>query len=320
MTKEELTAHIKAEAIRLGFDVCGIAKAGPVAQEVATMFNNWVEKGCCATMQYLERNCDKRFDPTLLVKGCRSVITVALNYAPQQTIEGIANYAQGKDYHKIVKDRLYLLLRHINKICNAQGRAFCDSAPILERYWATKAGIGYIGRNRQLIIPGKGSNFFLGELLVDIELCYDTPLVGNLCGNCHRCIDNCPGKALSDNGLDANKCLSYLTIEHRGELPENIGEMMKNCFYGCDRCQTVCPHNRFSTPNNNKELQPNSTLLQMTKENWYNLTKEDYNGLFSESAVERCGYEQLMRNITLFKKAQEKESQQNFTSITEEIK
>ena len=249
-------------------------------------------------MQYLERNCDKRFNPTLLVEGCKSIICVAMNYAPKQHIEGIADYAQGLDYHKVVKERLYLLLQSINSVCTVQGRAFCDSAPVLERYWAVKAGIGYIGRNRQLIIPGKGSNFFLGELFVDIELCYDTPCERNLCGNCSKCIDACPGKALNEEGMDARKCLSYLTIEHRSELPENIGEKMGNCFYGCDRCQTVCPHNRFATPNSIPELQPSEALLQMTKERWLALTKKEYKALFKHSAVERCKYEQLMRNIT----------------------
>ena len=297
-TKEELTAHIKAEALRLGFDVCGIAKAGPVEPVRETMYNNWITQGNHATMGYLERNCEKRFDPTQLVEGCHSIICVALNYAPKHSIEGIADYAQGKDYHKIVKDKLYMLLQSINSVCSVKGRAFCDSAPVLERYWAVTAGIGYIGRNRQLIIPGKGSKFFLGELFVDIELCYDAPYTRNLCGNCRKCIENCPGMALSDDGLDANRCLSYLTIEHRGELPENIGKKMGNCFYGCDRCQAACPHNRFATPNGTPELQPSVELQETTAEKWSALTKEEYGSLFAGSAVERCGYEQLVRNIT----------------------
>lgn len=297
MKKEDLTRFIKSEALRLGFDICGIAKAEAVTDDAVQAYNRWIEQGRHATMQYLERNCDKRFNPTMLVEGCRSIISVAMNYAPAKTIEGIADYAQGKDYHRIVKERLYMLLQSINCVQNVQGRAFCDSAPVLERYWAVKAGIGYIGRNRQLIIPGKGSKFFLGELLVDIELCYDTPLDRNLCGNCHKCIDSCPGKALDEKGLDANRCLSYLTIEHRDPLPENIGKMMGNCFYGCDRCQTVCPHNRFAAPNTTPELQPSPLLLQMTKEMWSTLTKEEYKELFRHSAVERCKYEQLMRNI-----------------------
>lgn len=297
MEKEELTIFIKSEATRLGFDICGIAKAEAVTDETVHRYNNWIEQEKQATMHYLERNCDKRFNPTLLVDGCKSIISVAMNYAPRQPIEGIADYAQGLDYHKVVKDRLYLLLQNINNVCTTRGRAFCDSAPVLERYWAVKAGIGYIGRNRQLIIPGKGSKFFLGELLVDIELCYDTPCGRNLCGNCHKCIEACPGKALSEEGLDARKCLSYLTIEHRDALPENIGEKMGNCFYGCDRCQAVCPHNRFASPNSTPELQPCEALLQMTKKKWLALTQNEYKALFKHSAVERCGYEQLMRNI-----------------------
>lgn len=298
MKKEDLTIFIKSEAKRLGFDICGIAKAETVSGETIQRYNGWIEQSKHATMGYLERNREKRFDPTLLVEGCRSIICVALNYSPRQSIEGIADYAQGKDYHKIVRDRLHLLLQSINSICSVRGRAFCDSAPVLERYWAVKAGIGYIGRNRQLIIPGKGSKFFLGELFVDIELCHDTPQERNLCGDCRKCIVNCPGMALGDEGLDANKCLSYLTIEHRGELPENSGKKMKKCFYGCDRCQTVCPHNRFATPNDIPELQPSEELLKMTDEEWGTLTKEQYETLFTGSAVERCGYEQLVRNIT----------------------
>ncbi len=303
MTREELTAHIKAEALRLGFDACGITKAGAIAPETEALYNSWLAKGNHATMGYLERNCEKRFDPTLLVKGCRSIICVALNYSPKQSIEGLADYALGKDYHKIVKDKLYLLLQSIDNICKVQGRAFCDSAPVMERYWAATSGIGYIGRNRQLIIPGRGSRFFLGELFIDIELCYDEPYRRNLCGECRKCIEACPGEALSDNGLDAGKCLSYLTIEHRGALPENSGKKMKNCFYGCDRCQAVCPHNRFATPNDIPELQPNEELLRMTDEKWNALTKEMYDTLFAGSAVERCGYEQLVRNITALNKS-----------------
>lgn len=297
MEKEELTIFIKSEALRLGFDICGIAKAEAVTDDAVQEYKQWIGKGCHATMHYLERNCDKRFNPTMLVEGCKSIICVAMNYAPKQHIEGIADYAQGQDYHKIVKERLYRLLQSINSVCTSQGRAFCDSAPVLERYWAVKAGIGFIGRNRQLIIPGKGSNFFLGELLIDIELCYDAPCERDFCGNCSKCIDACPGKALNEEGMDARKCLSYLTIEHRDELPENIGEKMGNCFYGCDRCQAVCPHNRFATPNTTPELQPSEALLQMTEERWQTLTKEEYKTLFKHSAVERCKYEQLMRNI-----------------------
>ena len=302
MDNHELTAFIKSEATRLGFAVCGIAKAGMVTPAETEKYNKWIEQGRNGTMQYLERNCDKRFNPTLLVEGCRSIIVVAMNYAPKQRIHGISDYAQGKDYHYVVKSRLQTLLQLINRITPTTGRAFCDSAPVLERYWATMAGLGWVGCNHQFIIPGKGSCFFLGELFVDIELEYDTPFTTNHCGNCKKCIDNCPTKALTSEGFDARKCLSYLTIEHRSELPEGIGEKMQNCFYGCDRCQAACPHNRFAECTDIEELQPSDELLLMTEEKWIALTKPEYKALFKHSAVERCGYEQLMRNIKEFYK------------------
>ena len=302
MDRRELTQYIKAEAERLGFDVCGIAKAEAVDAAATGYCDSWVNDGCHGTMHYLERNCEKRYDPTLLVEGCRSIIVVAMNYFPAQAIEGISHYAQGKDYHKAVKDRLFMLLKSIDAESACHGRAFCDSAPVLERYWAVRAGLGWIGRNHQLIIPGRGSYFFLGELMVDIELEYDTPFGANHCGSCRKCIENCPTAALCEDRFDARHCLSYLTIEHRGDLPDNIGEKMGNCFYGCDRCQTACPHNRFATPNSTPELQPKPELLNMDSTKWQVLTKEEYDSLFAHSAVERCGYEQLMRNIRETKK------------------
>lgn len=306
MDRKELTLFIKSEAARVGFDACGIAKATAVDEKTVAFIEGWTKEGKHGTMHYLERNCEKRYDPTLLVEGCRSVITVVLNYTPKRAIEGISNYAQGSDYHKAVKERLYMLLKSINEKIPCQGRAFCDSAPVLERYWAVQSGLGWIGRNRQLIIPGKGSYFFIGELIVDIELEYDEPYRQSHCGNCNKCIDNCPTGALKREGFDARECLSYLTIEYRGELPENIGEKMGNCFYGCDRCQAVCPHNRLATPNDTAELQPKPELIRMNAEKWRTLTKEQYNALFSGSAVERCGYEQLMRNIKECKKDSKK--------------
>lgn len=301
MDRHRLTQKIKAEAKSLGFDVCGIAKAEAVSKETITYYSHWTCDGKHGTMQYLERNCDKRFDPTVLVNGCRSIIVVALNYAPRQGIEGISRYAIGEDYHKIVKDKLYKLLGTIDAVIPTKGRAFCDSAPVLEKYWAVMAGIGWIGRNRQLTIPGKGSYFFLGELLIDRELEYDTPFTSNHCGNCNKCIENCPTGALCKESFDARKCLSYLTIEHRGELPENIGGKMGKCFYGCDRCLEACPHNRFATPSSTPQFQPSDELKQMKWKDWHSLTEEKYHKLFSRSAVERCGYRQLMRNISIMK-------------------
>lgn len=302
MTKEELTVFIKSEALRLGFDICGIVKAEAVDTGTVEEYNHWIEEERHGTMHYLQRNCDKRFNPTKLVEGCKSIIVVAMNYSPRQPIEGIAAYAIGKDYHKVIKERLYTLLKRIKEKHPTEGRAFCDSAPVLERYWAEQAGIGWIGRNRQLTIKGKGSYFFLGELLLDIDLCPDTPTGKNYCGRCRKCIDACPAGALSQKGLDARKCLSYLTIEYRGELSENIGKKMKNNFYGCDCCLKACPHNRFAKPNNTPEFKPSRKLQDMNMQKWTELTKEQYRTLFKESAVKRCGYEQLMRNISAFSK------------------
>ncbi len=301
MEKAELTQYIKSEALRLGFDICGIAKAEVVPDETIQLYNQWIAQEYHGTMQYLQRNCEKRFDPTLLVERCKSIVVVALNYYPSHPIKGMASYAIGNDYHKIVKDKLYTLQNNINAVHPIKGRAFCDSAPVLERHWAVQAGIGWVGHNRQLTIPHKGSYFFLGELLIDAELEYDTPFTANHCGSCRKCIDNCPTGALSNDGFDARKCLSYLTIEYRGELPENIGKKMGNNFYGCDSCLKACPHNRFSIPNSTTEFKPSDELQEMDIDKWKKLTKEQYNTLFAKSAVERCGYEQLMRNISAIK-------------------
>ena len=300
MTKEELSSYIKSEALRLGFAVCGIAKAESVEPYIESFVNSWVEEGKNGNMSYMERNREKRYNPQLLVPGCRSVICVALNYYTKTDEEALhlSCYAQGKDYHKVVKDKLFMLLSSIKSKHDVNGRPFCDSAPVLERYWAVKAGLGWIGKNRQLIIPKKGSFFFLGELFVDIELEYDTPLTNNFCGSCDICLKKCPAGAVSYNAFDARRCLSYLTIEYRDKLPKNIGEKIKNCFYGCDVCQNSCPYNRFATETAEKEFLPKSELMAMRNEDWHALTKEKYKALFEGSAVERCGYEQLLRNIS----------------------
>ena len=305
MTPQELSLYIKAEAKRLGFAVCGIAKAGVVPQEEVKRFTDWIEGGNHGTMSYLERNNDKRENPTLLVPGCKSIICVAMSYAQPATPTNrlhLSRYARGKDYHRVVKDRLHALLKSINEATGARGRAFCDSAPILEHYWAEQAGIGRVGLNHQLIIPGLGTFFFLGELFIDQEAEADTPIDHNLCINCNRCIINCPTGALTKTGFDARKCLSYLTIEHRGELPENIGKKMGNCFYGCDRCNASCPHNGNNEQETADELLPSAELSEMSDEEWFTLSEEKYNSLFKESAVERAGYAQLMRNINEIKK------------------
>ena len=295
--QQKLSTLIKRRAAELGFSTCGIAKAEAVNADVRREFEEWIARGSHGEMGYMAGNFEKRMDPTLLVEGCRSIIVVAQNYFPATASPQISRYAQGKDYHRVVKDKLFQLLEYINSIVPAKGRAFCDSAPVLERYWAVQAGLGTCGRNRQLIIPGCGTHFFLGELLVDIEAEYDEPQKESLCKGCNACVRNCPAGALSENGLDARRCLSYLTIEYRGELPPATGEKMGECFYGCDRCQSACPHNRAAQPHNEPQFAPSEELLAMSVSDWRVLTKEKFDTLFKDSAVQRCGYEQLMRNI-----------------------
>lgn len=313
----KLSREIKAEAKRLGFFACGIAKAEPVDADTQRHVREWVSKKDYAGMEYMANNLEKRLDPTLLVPGTKSIISVALNYAPKVVIDDSDNdkyhfaaYALGKDYHDIIKKRLRLLANKFNwKELSANEtapnstedsvavfRCFVDSAPVLERYWAVRAGLGWIGKNHSLIIPHAGTMFFLGEIFVNIELEYDKP-TRNFCGRCTRCIDSCPTHALATEPFDASLCLSYQLIENRGELSETAKENMGDTIYGCDRCQQACPWNRFATPNDDPEMQPSDEFLNMTKEDWQHLDIEKYRRLFKGSAVKRAKYEGLMRNI-----------------------
>ena len=321
MNSRYLTEKIKAEAKSLGFFSCGIAKAEAVDNATADSYRHWIAEGRHASMQYLADNIDKRLDPRLLMDGVRSIVCVALSYAPAKKIPAdqyqIAYYAYGKDYHDVMKQKLHALA----SACGITSyRAFCDTAPVLERYWAERAGLGWTGRNHQLIIPHAGSMFFLGELFVTEELEYDSP-VPNRCGRCHACLDACPTSSLIPNpsslipnssSLISNKCLSYLTIEHRGPIPHfsltlnssssslipNSSFLIPNSIYGCDICQLVCPWNRFAVPTTEPAFQPSNDLLGMTKEKWHNLTEEQYRSLFKGSAVKRAKYSGLMRNIS----------------------
>ena len=324
---------IKAEARRLGFFACGIAKAEPVDDDTARAYKSWLQNGGHADMHYLENYLDKRLDPRLLVPGTKNIICVALCYAPARRIPDdqyqIAAYAYGHDYHDVMKQKLRQLAAFIagngeNKEEKDEHdqtthtthpspitQPFCDTAPVLERYWAVRAGLGWIGRNHQLIIPHAGSMFFLGELFVDIELPADTPMP-NRCGTCRRCIDACPTHALSQSPSTRQSlfrgelCLSYHTIENRAdELPPNIARHLGTSIYGCDRCQQVCPWNRFALPATEPLLQPSPELLQMTKEQWEHLTVEDYQRLFKGSAVKRAKYSGLTRNIQAAQKGEE---------------
>lgn len=282
---------IKAEALRLGFSACGIAPALPVEEWYAQRFRQWIAAGHHGAMDYMARNEAMRLDPRLLVPGVRSIVSVALNYYPPRQAAGISMYAQGLDYHDVMRQRLQTLLATIG----ATGRCFVDTAPVPERYWAWRCGLGWIGRNQQLIIPHAGSTFFLGELFIlhDVDA-YDTPLSGH-CGQCNRCIEACPTGALTAQSLDARRCLSYLTIEHRDALPS--GTLLHDTFYGCDRCQLACPHLRQARPTAEPAFLPSEALLRMTPSQWRTLTVEQYRALFRGSAVKRAKYEGLVRNI-----------------------
>lgn len=318
--------EIKVEAERLGFFACGIARAEPVDAETAAAVRGWISKGSQATMDYMANYTEKRLNPCLLVPGTKSIVSLAMNYAPAQTMPEteyqLAAYAYGQDYHDVMKAKLRQLAALIANKFEGESdsdstaiatpktnetseepagkiRVFVDTAPVLERYWAQRAGLGWIGKNHQLIIPHAGSMFFLGEIFLPYEFdSYDSPMPSR-CGNCRRCIEACPTCAITDEwGFDSEKCLSYQLIENRGELSEQAKQSMGSTIYGCDRCQTACPWNKFATPNTTPEFQPKSELLAMTKADWHNLTVEQYRALFKGSAVKRVKFDGLKRNIS----------------------
>lgn len=305
MSEVLLSSLVKEKALLLGFSHCGIAPAEPVDESYSQRYKAWLEEGMHADMHYLENYFEKRMNPCLLVPGTRSVVSVALNYFPDEVAEGIAWYAQGKDYHDLMRERLSQLMEQIG----AQGRCFVDTAPVPERYWAWRCGLGWIGKHSQLVIPKAGSTFFLGELFIEQEVdVYDSP-VQSKCGKCQKCIDACPTGAITlpassveptcgqgVGNFNARLCLSYLTIENRGELPEWASERMEGSFYGCDRCLRACPH-LHGTPTSEPLLKPSQELLDMTPEDWQSLTVEQYQKLFKGSAIKRAKYEGLMRNI-----------------------
>lgn len=300
----ELSNKIKAEAQRLGFFACGIAEAAPVDADYARQFRRRVEARTFADMDYMYRNIEMRLDPRLLFPGLRSIVCVALCYAPEQAPPSdhlhLAAYAQGRDYHDVVRQRLHQLVDAMG--ITSGYRCFVDTAPVLEQYWAWKSGIGWIGRNQQLIIPHAGSMFFLGEIFLDQPLQYDHPMRSH-CGNCQRCLEACPTGAIhidAEEGcatMDAQRCLSYQTIENRNALSPQARHSMGRCFYGCDRCQQACPHNHHAPATQVEEFRPSPQLQAMTDEAWRHLTEDDYRLLFKGSAVKRAKYAGLMRNI-----------------------
>lgn len=292
---------IKAEALCLGFSACGVARAEAVDETTSEAFRSWCARGMQAGMNYMENYTDKRLDPRLLMEGTQTIVSVALNYYPARQLREdqyqFAWYAYGKDYHDIMKSKLNALQAMIAPP-PLQSRVFCDTAPVLERYWAWRAGLGWIGKNTQLIIPRAGSCFFLGEILLDAETDkYDEPRESR-CGNCTRCLNACPTKALEAPFLlNSGRCLSYLTIENREDIPPVEGKKTGKKIYGCDECQKACPWNRFATPCRTAELQPSEAFMQMKKEDWEALTEEQYKVLFKGSAVKRAKFAGLLRNI-----------------------
>ncbi|MES2828907.1 MAG: tRNA epoxyqueuosine(34) reductase QueG [Bacteroidota bacterium] len=299
---------IKAEAIRLGFMQCGIAKADFLEDE-APRLENWLKKNHHGQMGYMENHFDKRLDPRLLVDDAKSVISLSLNYYPEEVqadadAPRISKYAYGSDYHQVIKSKLFELLEFIRaQIGAVDGRAFVDSAPVLDRAWAKRAGIGWIGKNSNLISKKSGSFFFLAELIVDLELAYDMPFQTDHCGTCTKCIDACPTEAiLSPYIIDAKKCISYLTIELKDEIPVEFNDKMDNWMFGCDICQDVCPWNRFSVPHAEPQFNPNESLLSMRKEDWLDITEDVFQSLFKNSAVKRTKFKGLTRNIEFLKR------------------
>ena len=302
-TTTHLTSYIQEQAHKLGFDACGFAKAAPLPKNEVEKIAKWLQANRNGEMSYMARNFEKRIDPTKLVEGCKSVIVVALNYYPTKNLDlgtlKVARFAHGQDYHQIIRGKLSNLLAQIQASgVNVKGRGFSDSAPIAERYWAVQAGLGWIGKNQMVILPGMGSYFFLGVLFVDLELDYGTPSP-NRCGKCNRCQMACPTKALDHQGLDARKCLSYLTIEKSGHFNVEEAAHMnkKGWIFGCDICQEVCPWNRYSKPHQNKELKPSEAFLNLSISDFNNLTIDQFNQLFSNTCLERTGFEGIKRNL-----------------------
>lgn len=300
-------AQLKAEALRLGFAACGVAPAAPMEEPYAGRLRQWIAEGRHGGMEYLERQLEKRLDPRLVMEGAVSVVSVALNYYPKYKLSPdgyeLARYAYGKDYHEVMRERLRELMAAMGLEEHVDGRPFCDTAPIDERYWARRCGLGWTGKHTQLIIPRAGSHFFLGELLLKHPFdAYDRPFEKSFCGSCRRCLDACPTAALDGEKLDARRCLSYLTIEHRGDLPEELGERMGDCMYGCDRCLEACPWNRFATPTEETAFHPSAALQAMTKDDWHNLNVEQYQQIFKGSAAKRAKYDGIVRNIRLVQK------------------
>ncbi len=302
---EKYTQLIKTEAKRLGFLSCGISRAGFLEAE-APRLEKWLNGQMNGKMGYMENHFDKRLDPTLLVDDAKSIISLTLNYYPEikQNVGSykISKYAYGQDYHYVIKEKLKELLFFIqNEIGEVSGRAFVDSAPVLDKAWAAKSGLGWIGKNSNLLSKQVGSFFFIAELIVDLELDYDNATTDH-CGKCTACIDACPTQAIvAPYVVDGSKCISYFTIELKENIPMEVKGKFDDWMFGCDVCQDVCPWNRFSKPHQEPLLKPNESILSFSKKDWEEITDETFRKVFKDSAVKRTKYEGLIRNMNFLK-------------------
>ncbi|NLN25314.1 MAG: tRNA epoxyqueuosine(34) reductase QueG [Bacteroidetes bacterium] len=305
MNKEQLTAFIKSEAQRLGFMSCGISKAEFLEDE-APRLENYLKKGYHGKMNYMENHFDKRLDPTVLVPGSKSVISLLMNYYPKETQRPdtykISKYAYGKDYHFVIKEKLKELLHALeSQVGTISGRAFTDSAPVLDKAWAARSGLGWVGKHSLLLTKQVGSYYFVAELIVDLELEYDTPVTDH-CGSCTACIDACPTNAIVDEKIvDGSKCISYFTIELKDDLANEMADKFQDWIFGCDICQDVCPWNRFSKSHAQPLFDPHPKLLAMSYKEWEEITEDVFQEIFKKSAVKRTKYSGLVRNIEFVK-------------------
>lgn len=301
MNKAKISKMIKAEAKRLGFLSCGISKA-EFLEEEAPRLEKWLKSNAHGQMRYMENHFDKRLDPTKLVEGSKSVVSLLLNYYPgQEQVKDsykLSKYAYGTDYHFVIKDKLKHLLHFIqDEIGDVHGRAFVDSAPVLDKAWAAKSGLGWIGKHSNLLTQQVGSFYFIAELIIDLELEYDYAVTDH-CGTCTACIDACPTEAITEPYVvDGSKCISYFTIELKENIPTEFKGQFDDWMFGCDVCQDVCPWNRFSKPHQEPLFNPHPELLSITKKDWEEITKETFNKVFKNSAVKRTKFEGLERNI-----------------------
>ena len=305
MSITKTTEIIKRKAGDLGFSSCGISKIRFLKEEEKNS-EDWLNNGYQGSMNYLTKNFDKRLDPRKLVHGSKSIISLTYNYYPPKKLVKknnfiISKYAYGKDYHRILKKKLRKLFFFIKEnVGNVEGRVFVDSAPVHERAWAKLSGLGWIGKNSLLINKNMGSYFFIAEIISDLDLEYDSP-VSDMCGKCTRCIDACPTDAITKaQVIDAQKCISYLTIENKKKIPKELQKNMNGYIFGCDICQEVCPWNKFSTPHNEESFLPNKEIKKYRKKDWIELTEETFNVIFKGSAIKRTKYKGLKRNIKVY--------------------